>query len=263
MHKVLNAIYFILFFIITSLSNAAYADPTTFNFMGTVTYTYGPIGLPNPLVGTFYVGQKFNGSFSFDSDATGTLWPGDVNNFVYSNAISNYSINFGNLYADFNNGGLSVANDRPNYEVPPEEGGVPTSFEDIFGAGASIEVTTSRPANVNTNISIPNYHVKELSMSFYDNTAIMMNSTDLPVMPPNIANVSSQLFTMDFGLNTGTAEATITGKINSLTLAPEPISSILFVTGGTLLAGRRLLRSAKERKCRRTERKDRAYRITT
>lgn len=231
----------LIFLVITSLTNAAYAELTTFNFTGTVTYTNGPIGLPNPLVGTFYIGQTFTGNFTFDSNAIGTnSWqPGEVNfdDVSYINAISNYTIQFGNLYATFDKGGIRVINDRPNYEVPPEDGGVPTSYSDIYVVGAG----RSYSANESTNIFIPNYYVKGLYMNFTDFTASMLNSTNLPVIPPDITN-TFQVFTLDFGLTGGTAVASIDGKISSLSLAPEPISSLLFVTGGILLAGRRVIK---------------------
>ena len=241
MKKAFNIIGFIFLVIITSLTNVAYADLTTFNFTGTVNYTNGPIGLPNPFVGTFYIGQTFTGNFTFDSNAIGTnSWqPGEVDfdDVSYNNAISNYTIQFGNLYATFDKGGIRVINDSPRYEVPPEEGGVPTSFDDTYVVGAG----RSYSANESTNIVIPNYYVKGFYMNFTDFTASMLDSTNLPVIPPDITN-TFQVFTMNFGLTGGTAEANIHGKISSLSLAPEPISSLLFLTGGILLTGRKLLK---------------------
>lgn len=188
------------------------AEPVTFTFSGTINRTSGPLGLPNPFGGIFDIGQTFSGYFTFDPDAPSTF--GSGNDKGYANSINEYLIQFGSLYAVFDNGGIRVINDK-EYNLPPHLGGG-IGFEDTYIANARTD-HSGMPANVDTNISIPGYELEHFYMNINDKTSSMLSSSNLPVLPPSLDNAKTNFF-MSYELIGGTADARITGTIDSISL---------------------------------------------
>jgi hypothetical protein len=88
------------------------------------------------------------------------------------------------------------------------------------------------------------------STSIYSNSALQFSNTPVTI---NVPTTAGHEISVNFKLSNyfGTyayPETNNTSMTYNMAAAPEPISSILFVTGGTLLAGRRYLKSSKERK---------------
>ncbi len=213
-------------------ANLAHAVPITFEFTGSLTGVYGPIGLPDPFIGIFSRGQAFSGSFTYDSDAPVTGQGTGPQALSYSGAISNFHAQIGGLYADFDNGGISVRND-----------------DDLGGGGDLIDSIVahartdlpSRPTNVTTNIVLPGYELESASFYIQDSAAAMFDSPDLPLYAPDLTDTWNYFF-LEFGLIEGTAEGSVNGKLETLTsfegsAVPEPTTVLLVGCGALMLAG--------------------------
>ncbi len=80
----------------------------------------------------------------------------------------------------------------------------------------------------------------------YDNSALLLNDGMKTI---EVATIGSHEISVNFGARTHTSNDEESASINltyNTAVVPEPISSILFVTGGTLLAGRRYIKKKKK-----------------
>jgi hypothetical protein len=219
----------LLFLII--LSPITHAAVVTVNYSGTIN---SKGGLSSDLHTLIPIGQTFTGSYTYDSFAAPSS---GINDISYNGAISNFTVNFGSLYATLDNGGLRYINDQEIPALPPE---TDSTFYDTY----IVQGRTDHPllpTNVDTNIILSNfvsetltsgYHLRWLRLDVTDTTAGMLNSA---LLTSGIPDISGQNMRLEFGyqLDCCTGRTEVYGTIDSLTISsvPVPPAIWLFLSG--------------------------------
>ncbi len=223
--------------ILLLLSPVAHATVVTVNYSGTIN---GKGGLSSDLHTLIPIGQTFTGSYTYNSSFSATSSNG-INDISYTGAISDFTVNFGSLYATLDNGGFRYVNDR---EVPPLPHETDPTFYDTYIVQGRTD-HSSLPTNVDTNIVLSNYvsetltsayHLHWLRLNVTDATAGILNSA---LLTSGIPNISGQNMRFEFGyqLDCCTGRTDVYGTINSLTISsvPVPPAIWLFLSGIALL----------------------------
>jgi hypothetical protein len=193
---------------------SSYAEEITFNFEGVVAYY---IGTPSALPTWIPVDQPFTGSFTFDTTTPGIEDDFYLNDVSYLNALSHFTVDFGAYYLTLDNGHILV---RDDWLASPES--VPYDYYSVSRSNAS---WINPPANVDTNIVLPNYvsstidsgwHFSLMRVQVQDYLANLLSSTALPLIPPDISVASSTHFVLEFQLDCCTGSNDMHGYITSL-----------------------------------------------
>jgi hypothetical protein len=205
--------YSILFLL--SFSNMVYADYVTFNFTGTVT------SVDTQLSGQFNTSQTLSGFYTFDSNTADIDADFNIGNYLKS--LISLSVTIGNYTATL---GLTPFNWITVWNYDPIDG-VP--FIDAY----------SVRSDKMTGNSINGLDPIQFVLTFYDTTHNMINSDDLPLLPPNIPNYRHS-WNLGFAqIDTPGTRADVFGEITSLTLVPEPATILLISFGLIGLIGAR------------------------
>ncbi len=206
------------------MSSIAHAAVVTVSFTGTIN---GQGGLSSDLHTLIPIGQTFTGSYTYDSSfpATSTIGTNDI---TYTGAISNFTVNFGSLYATLDNGAVRYINDKEIPLIPPETN---PSYYDTYTVQGRTD-HSSLPTNVDTNIVLSDYHLRWLRLDVTDLTAVILNSALLTSGIPDITGQNTR-FEFGYQLDCCTGTTDVYGNIDSLTISsvPVPAAIWLFVTG--------------------------------
>ncbi len=226
----LNIKSFLLLIILSPMTHAAVV---TVNYSGIIN---SKGGLSSDLHTLIPIGQTFTGSYTYDSSFSATSSSG-INDISYTEAISNFTVNFGSLYATLDNGALRYINDREVLPLPPETD--PTFYDTYIVQGRTDHA--SLPTNVDTNIVLSNYvsetlnsgyHLRWLRLDVTDATAGILKSA---LLTDGIPDISGQNMRFEFGyqLDCCTGRTDVYGTINSLTVSsvPVPPAIWLFLSG--------------------------------
>jgi len=198
------------------IGQTSYAEEITFNFEGVVSNHYGT---PSALSTWLPVGTPFSGSYTFESTTPGIDDDYYLNDVSYLNAVSHFTVDFGVYYLTLDNGHIVVRND---WLSDPES----TPY-DYYSVVQSNAVWVEFPANVDTNIVLPNYvsstidsgwHFSLMRLDLRDYLANLLDSTDLPLIPPDPSATSSTNFALEFQLDCCTGTHYMQGYISSLVL---------------------------------------------
>jgi uncharacterized repeat protein (TIGR01451 family) len=157
------------------------ANPVTFNFSGVINDA-PPDALNN---GTFYVGQQFSGSYTFESNTVGTpVSPLTPEHVSYPGAVVGATLNVGSYSATFDQSlgldAISVGNDYPLLFPPgvlfdfyrptagvsgPSLGGIPPYFL-VLGFEDENGMTLSSTALPTSALAISAFSVRTMQLTF-------------------------------------------------------------------------------------------------
>lgn len=191
-------------------------------------------GVASDLQSLIPIGQTFSGSYTYNTATPGLL---NTTGVSYLGAISDFTVNFGSLYAKLDNGHMLLINDA---EVPPLPNETEPSFLDTY----LIQVSTGStlwPIAVDTNIVLSDlvtdtlvsgFSLSEIRMSVEDPSGSMLSSAILTNAAPDISGLP-MVFNFKFGLDCCTGSTEVGGIVDTLSVSAVPIPSsiLLFVSG--------------------------------
>ena len=194
------------------------ANMVTFQFEGELTQ------VDSPLSGTFSTGDKFNGTYTFDSTSVGTIGVGDK---FYENAVSEMTFTTGTYTASAKNGLIdyfdAIDPDAFEIDTPLDIG------EGIFVNSASSLISG---ASVNgkdpTRISL-NWLLSDGVPSFLTSDHPFVDPYFDPDQQPEAFARFDLLF--DFLIPETGSFGRIKGNLTSVTVVPIPATLWLFATG--------------------------------
>jgi len=201
--RVICAVTFAVALVAGGAAQNVQAKLITFNFEGDVTY------VGDKLLGTFNVGDKLSGSYTFDS-ATPDIVTDPV---------------FGDYYA------LKAL----NFTVGTYTGtlGAGTRVIEVVNNYTDIISTTDWYRVLNNPFSGPNVGglpPSDFLLYLQDTTAAVFSSDALPITPPDLSLFDEKVFDVRFGPcdNSTAGECNLMGTITSLTLGISPDTILEF-----------------------------------
>jgi hypothetical protein len=215
------------------LVNTANAGLVRVDFSGTFSFHSG-LGLAPALETMFPVGDRFYGSYTYESTAPGTPISG-TDGFSYTQALTDFSFSYGGLYATMDNGYINLENNNVD----------PDPFEEVDPITDSLEVMAeadvpSRPTNVSTNITLPNYvsgptnsgwHVDFMYLRHTRANEGLLDSSSLTDPMNDFAGLGGPVFYLNFQLDCCTGNVDLAGRVDSMVVSsvvPVPASGWLF-----------------------------------
>lgn len=195
-----------------ALSTSALAAPVTFLFGGQVT--------GSEISSAANVGDAFSGSLTFDTSTPPTNGINPAGRF-YPGALQSFVANAGSYSGEGTTGSIFV---NDNFTVSP------------------FDRMQARASNISESVGVftPVAFVLEL----IDADATVFSSLNLPLTPPNLADLTYAVVSMQFFDTIRSRFASITAQLDTLTAAngsgvPVPAASALLVAGLALIGLRR------------------------